>query len=277
MTSDSLVLRGAETLEVDVIPSALEHRDETLSVARTVLTVDTPAEAELAAESIRDLRWIERQVEAARTAVKAPVLDIGRKIDAKAKEFVSPLGAEIARINALLTGFQRRQEEERRKAEEERQRKIREAQAEEARKKREAEEQERRDREAAEEAARKAKEEGDPFAEAEAAAAAQRATEQAAGATKEAAAEAQAAITAAVISTAPAVAPQRVEGVGIRRHPDFEVTDIRALAAARPDLVTITPKAAVILGVIRAGKEFEGRRQIVPGVLAWWDSKAIVR
>lgn len=82
------------------------------------------------AELIRQIREVEKIVDAERTAVKAPYLNAGRKIDDAAKALVFDLGQAAARVRRMSEDFMRRREAElaaeRRRLEEE-QRRQREA------------------------------------------------------------------------------------------------------------------------------------------------------
>lgn len=103
---------------------------------------------------------------------------------------------------------------------------------------------------------------------------ANRAAEIEAAKAREAAEATRLAVVAASAAVVPAPAPA---GMTVRRQPDFEITDALKLATARPDLVTITPKTREILVELRKLKEWDGKRQVVAGLLAWWDGKVVVR
>lgn len=76
-----------------------------LEVARAVTSVTDAESQETAAQAASKLQALISQLEKDRTAVKAPVLDIGRKIDAVAKEGAAPLAKELDRIKGLLKTF----------------------------------------------------------------------------------------------------------------------------------------------------------------------------
>lgn len=118
----------------------------------------------------REIRGFLKEVEAQRKKVKAPFLDMGKRIDAAAKEAIRPLKEATDALSAQIVAFQREEElrrleserkaaEERRKREEEERAREREA----ARKREAAEaaarEEERKAREAAEAGDRQAAEE----------------------------------------------------------------------------------------------------------------------
>lgn len=263
----ALVIRSAE-FGISVAPSAVVRRDSLLDEAYGFETVSNEIDYEAAGGFVRDAKALVRDVEAARTACKAPVLEAGKKIDATAKDFTAKLEAEIARVGKLVIGYQ---EEQRRKAAEierkareeaariERERLAAEA---EARRKEEAAraEAERKAREA-EEADRRAQQTGELALDA-VAANAQAAAEAAAKAAAEAAAQAAAAAAAPVVAPVVVVPPPPPRLAGLRQREVwvFDVIDAMALATQRPDLVTITPKTREITAALDKGETVPGIR-----------------
>lgn len=273
----SLVLRGTESLGIDIATSAVEHRDSSLVLTRALTYVTQAAEAKVVVDAIRDLRAIQKAVETDRTDVKRPILELGRKIDTVAKEFVGPIDAEVNRLQILLSKYQSELARLAKEEEAKRQAEIQAAREAEAKARQEAEAARlKAEREAADIAAKAATEDADPFAAAESQAAAKRAAEIGMEKARAAAEAARQAIAAA--AAAPSVIAPAPAGMTVRREPNFEVTDALKLANARPDLVTITPKAREILVELRRLKEWEGKRAIIHGsILAWWDGKVVVR
>src|SRR5690606_28356344 len=138
---------------------AIAERDRLLVLARRGKTIADAASAQRAAEVLKAIKGFTRGIESARKDAKAPVLELGQRLDATAKELTADLEAEATRISRLVGEWQAEQnriaEEARRKAWEEEQRIRREAEA------RERAEQERlaAEQRAREEAARKEQEE----------------------------------------------------------------------------------------------------------------------
>ena len=143
------------------------------------------------------------------------MLEVGRRIDAVAKEYLSPLEAEGNRLSILVGSYQ---EAARRKAERER---------EEAAKEQAAALEEMQEKQAAALAA------GD---------------ESAADAAR---AEAADRIAASQLNVIDAEGP-KPEGIVTRTTWKFDVTDIAALHKARPELCVITPNNAAIRAVVKA-------------------------
>lgn len=193
-------------------------RNTCLASLRSVTSVSTPAEQELVVVTCRHIKGILADMEVARETVKAPVLDIGRRIDSLAKEFAGPIRAEMGRVAALVTAFQ---ETERVRVE-------------------------------SEERARAA-----AIAEAQARAAQQQllaATMESAMTDESdleraiiAEAEANAAaLKADALIRAPLPEIEKARGQSTRPKVRWEVVDLKLLAISRPDLVKIIPRTAEI-------------------------------
>lgn len=267
-----IIVSGVGAVNVSLTSDALTARQNAIDDARMVRVVSDEFGQESAVGALRALKGLLSGVEKARKQVKEPVLSLGRSIDSTAAEFTVELEREASRITGLLTTYETEQRriaaevEAKRRAEElAKAEAVRRAELERLAAEREAQRQ--RD-----EAARQAR---------EAANAEQRAAAQAAAAAAQAeadriAAERQKAELAARVEAAqamtPVAAPQRVAGQVVQDVWTFDVMDVMALAKARPDLVTITPKRADILALIRAGaREIPGlaiRKEVKVGVRA---------
>lgn len=199
-----------------------------------VIVVDSPATQAAATEKAVNAQGFLKRLEASRKAVKAPILEIGRRIDALADELAAPVKAEMNRVGGLVAKFQ---------------------QAEAIRVERERVEREKREREAME-AARIA-------AEKQRQAAAAMTTE----ADLNAAIQAE---TAAKVAekqmydtlTAPAPAAVKASGSITKKVLRYEVTDIHALYKAMPHLVKLEPNVMAIKSTCAAN-------QTIPGLRLW--------
>ena len=194
-------------------------------------TVTTPEQQAEVVEAMKPLREIERGVEADRKSVKAPVLDLGRAVDDKAKAFVEPVSHELRRLSNLVSQYQF--EERKRLAELEAQRQAELRKIEEERRKADEE------RKKAEAAGRPAPPPPPP----------------------------------ATPAPAPVLfrEPPKPSGLVVREVWQFEVLDIRALYAARPELVKLDVKTADINGAINRGE------RNIPGLRIWSETVAGVR
>lgn len=229
--SNLILVSGVPGVSVTIGSQAYTDRQTALDDARMVRAVSDQFGQESAVDALRAVKALIAETEKARKAVKAPVLDLGKRIDTLASEFTGELEREAARLSGLLTAYeleQRRIAAEEQRKRDEAERKAREEAARIERERQEAE--------------RKALQSGDTEArQAAARIAAERAK-----------AEADARIAAAVAAqNAPVV--ERAQGQVVSDHWTFDVVDIHALAAACPDLVTITPKRADILALIKSG------------------------
>ena len=145
--------KSAVKLEIVAAPYSLEgigateaarrHRDDLLAKAQHTAGIEDADAAKAAAALMADMARFTRTIEETREAVKRPLLEAGRKIDATAKDLVAQVEAESKRLGTLLGGYQaaqRRLEEDARRRAYQEQERIR----------REAEDKERRIREEAE-------------------------------------------------------------------------------------------------------------------------------
>jgi len=240
-------------------------------VASAVVQVQGETDQMLAVGALTSIKRLLKLVEDSRQMVKAPVLDLGRKLDAKAKEFAAELTAEASRLESLLSAFQAeqrriaqeagaRRQAELRKIEQERLAAEREAQ----RKAQEAEAASRRQLEAQ---LAKAKNEQ------EAKAAQERSLRAQAEANARQQAEAarlnrEAQDRALRVSAAPAVAPIRTDGMRVREVWKFEVLDARSVYGAHPELCAVEVSQSLVNNAMR-----NGLREC-PGLRIWKEVKA---
>ena len=237
---NALELRNVGSVEIAIAPSAAAIRDDAIAAAGWIAQVASQAQFAAAAEALKGLSVVAKAVEASRSAVKAPVLDIGKKIDATAKAFVAEVDQEITRLTGLMTQWEIEQRRIAAEAERKRQEEERRARA--------AEEARLAEIRRQQEAAARAELLANTEAERAAAEARRIAAEVAAATEREnAAARAAAAHLIAVVD------PPKVAGTVVREDWTFEVTDLRAFAAAHPDLVEITVRRADVLKLIRGG------------------------
>lgn len=129
-----------------------------LELAECVSSVATPQQNEFAATAQREVRLLLSEIETARDALKRPILDLGRAIDAKAKEVRAPLETERDRIGLLCANYLAEEREKERARIQEIERKAREERERIEREQREAEARARAAQEAAERSAREQRE-----------------------------------------------------------------------------------------------------------------------
>lgn len=96
-----------DNAEVVIANEAYDLRSHALLDAGNVVAVDDVFDANAAATAQAALKHILTEIESSRKDVKAPILQIGRKIDAIAKDFIADVVTEEARIAKLLGAYQR--------------------------------------------------------------------------------------------------------------------------------------------------------------------------
>ncbi len=235
----AIVLTNFKEVSLSVTTEATLAKAQAIEGTKAIAEITDATGQQAAVDALARARRFTKRLEESRSEVKAPVLKLGKDIDAKAKEFAAEVEAEIERVKKLLDAYVR--EEDRKAAEAQRMRDAI------AAKKREREE-----------AAAKAAEEEKKRLEAEAAKAED--AEQAEDlrkAAENAAWEAEQAKLRSEAATAakPAAVIPRASGMSAKPVWKYRVTDIAALYAARPDLCELTDKPSLINAAIRTGGE----------------------
>ena len=242
----ALILFSGPMSSVELAPSSHERRAIILADSSQVESVASADEPRVAAEVCRDIKGLLGDLESARTSVKKPVLDLGRKIDSIAKDFSGQLDSEYSRVTRLMSVFQnaeiqRVEHENRRRADA-----IAELQA---------KEQAARGAQAAAEAKL-----NNPLAgpvELDRAVAAEAVVIQAA-----------AAATTAIYAPLPEVL--RATGMAVKRVPTVVVKDLVALLAHNPALVRMELNRSALNEILFEGSEF-------PGLEVTWSVAVSVR
>jgi chromosome segregation ATPase len=289
-TTTALAILG-DGYQIQITPEAERQKVTIISAARAVVAVTDADSCDIAQSRLRSLASVRTAVESSRKLVKAPVIDLGKRIDGIAADFVAEVIQEESRLSGLVTEYAREQQRIKREAElaaeQERQRIERERHEAEMAAQREAARIE-RERQAAERAAHEAEiarlkaeaaqsEEGQRAAREaqERALAAQREAEaRAESARRQAEADAAAAREqekAARIAAAEAVAAPAPAGV--REEIDFEVEDILAFVAKFPQLCRIEPKRAEVLAALKKSFARNGKLPEVAGLRVFQNLK----
>lgn len=237
----TLQVVGLEKASISTSGEAKARRDELLARTAGVTTITSADESQAAASLLRDVSDLTRQIEADRKAVKAPIVALGKRIDAVADEIVGELNEEKTRISRAVGAYEAEQAEKRRRIEEEARRKEAEAARERDRQLREAEEKARSEKALA----KKAEKIDDKFV-------------------------ATAAAIRTEASTTIAKEAPKAAGTALRQVWKFEVEDAATLYQHHPECVEITPIRAVILAKLNAGQE-------VAGIRAWKEALVSIR
>lgn len=237
---NALILRNHEGLAVEVTETATAMKERLLKEAGEIQNVSDDFTCEVAVDAVRDMKNALAVVEESRKAIKAPILDIGRRIDTTAQHYSRELAFEASRVNKLVSDFHAAQKRKQEEAERLRQAELK--RIDDARK-------------AAEDKARRESEEEMKASRTIAQATVIQETTQAKLATI---ADTALALqqTAAAIA---APAPVRIEGTITKQVWRFEVIDLNALIdedvanEKRHGLVRYEPNAANINAAIRGG------------------------
>lgn len=260
-------------------PLAVELRDRALESSALVGRVTGPEENARAVEAQKEIHATIGAIEKARKAAKEPILDLGRAVDAAAKQFAEDLEAERSRVSRLIGDFQELEAAKVRaaeaaarlaaeQAERERRAELRRIAQEEAAKRAELD----RAAKAAAEAAAKANSEN---AKAEAAKIQadidrQRAIAEAKSIEDMARANQEADMRAAAAQAAVA-APTRAAGQVVKYEWEITVESPFALATNHPECVRIEPRMSEIKSALDQGRKLAGvtaRKVVVASVRA---------
>lgn len=218
----AITVQGLEPkTEVSITPEAQELKSSALALAKPITVVFDAKTQELAVDAERQIKRILADVESFREQIKKPVLDLGRDIDAKAKQFRSELETERDRLNRLNVAYENK--------------KAMDAAKERERLQREADEAKR-----IEEAKLAALQAETNPAKIEVL---KEEVEQAALVREMQQVEAE-------ISTP----SSSVAGMGVKKEYDYEVVEINAFAQQYPDLVKIEVKRRETLEAIKSGR-----------------------
>ena len=238
--STALTITGLQSTEIAIAPEARELRDKLLTEIRGVTAVSDAFDADVAADVLKRSTQLSRGIEADRSTVKAPVLALGKQIDALAKEIVAELDGEIGRVSRVLGAYQLAEKQKAEAAE------------------RLARDEAQRIQAEAERDARKAAQAAPT--DTEALVVASEIMDTAAAKIVE--------TRKAIVST---VAPKAAD-TAVRVDVCFEVDDIVALYAARPELVNLEPNGTAIRAICKANPKLQ-----LPGLRHWTEAKTNIR
>ena len=113
----SLEVLRLENMQVKTVDTALAMRDDALAFSSLLATVENEDQNAAAVKAMESLAYLIRGCEKARKEIKLPVVDLGRDIDAKAKEFTEPLKNEELRVARIVADYQQLELAKRRAAE----------------------------------------------------------------------------------------------------------------------------------------------------------------
>jgi len=219
---NALVVPNIDLASLRITADAQLQKDNALHGAKTVLAVTDADSQQVAVNHLAILKRFLKDLEASRTDVKKPAIDLGKKIDALAKETAAEVEIEVERINKIVSDFLRAQQ----------------AKAEAKRKFQESIDRKRQEQLALE--AKSLKEQGR---------------------TEEAAEVVQQVAIVAAQQPKPLMTPPKAHGMSARTVWKFEVLNAREILAVRPDLVKVEASPIDINRAIAAGlRECAGLR-----------------
>lgn len=267
--NETITISGIGEAAITATNEARQERDRLLALAKTISIVNSAGAAADAANTLKAIKSLTRMIEDGRTTAKGPVIEIGRKIDALAKELCTALENEATRISRQLGVWQA---EQNRIAEEARQAAWREEQ-------RIRDEANRAAKEAADKAAAIQAELERKQAKARTDEKADEYARQAVGRQLLAEQEqerrdlaTQQAIVETRVAAASVAAPKLV-GVATRTDIAYEITNIVALYEAAPYLVKMEPNVSALKAALKGLQP----GQNLPGVRHWEEAKTHVR
>lgn len=246
----ALAVTNIQAVEIQVDPEFITARELALVAARDVVAVNDEFSQTCAVDALRELQDLAKTVEKSRTIFKAPVLALGRSIDAKAAELAADITTEAGRLQGLTAKYQ---DGLRRAAEAAERARLAEVARIEA------------EQRAAAEAERKAKE------DAQAAFTAQQQQEALAARQAEQAKLKALERESIAVRTTVVAAPVKPAGLVVKSVCKFEVVNLEQLYKARPDLCRIEASTAAINEAMRAGA------REIPGLRIWEETKTEVR
>lgn len=260
-----ILSRGTDQVGLEILTTAVEAKQSALAGSKIICVVSSSGQQDKAANALRTLKKLLREVEDSRTLAKAPFLEFGRRIDGLAKDFALEIEAESKRVNGLLNTYQAEQFRIQQEAERKRQAEIARIEAErraaeraEQKRLAELEAQRRRELEAA-----KAKDRAEAY---RIALAQQEAREK-----EKLEAEKAKMTVAPIVMPAPVQAAPRAEGMIVRKVWKFEVLDAGKVLLAHPEFCRVD---VIAIDVIRA---LAGGLRECPGLRIWEETQTGVR
>lgn len=92
----------------EITQDAWTLKKAALEAARPVARVETPEQQQVAIEALQKLKEVRAGIEASRKLVKAPVLELGRKIDEIARNYVEEIERQYGRLSGLINHYQQK-------------------------------------------------------------------------------------------------------------------------------------------------------------------------
>lgn len=105
--NDLITQPKIDAVTIEIIDDAKKMKQVALETAKPIVSINDGFEAEIASRTQYHLRAIIKGIEESRKMAKAPALQIGKRIDCIAKDFIDEVKDEELRIAKLLGSFQK--------------------------------------------------------------------------------------------------------------------------------------------------------------------------
>ena len=115
--NNELMIRDDTRHLIEITTTALALRDDALASAALVGKVRNAEEQAHAVDAQKQLKTIINATEKSRKDVKAPIIEFGKLIETKAREFRAELDSEFERVSRAVSDFQSLEAEKARAAE----------------------------------------------------------------------------------------------------------------------------------------------------------------
>jgi hypothetical protein len=242
---NALTIANCEQVRIEINKEAQALKNSALDAINKICEIKTQKDAAIAVICLAPCKKLVKMVESGRKEIKAPVLELGKKIDGIAASYSAELTAEITRIEKLLTAYQIEQERIRREEEAKRQAELQRIENERMKAEEAAEAARQREADLAFKARTKRE-------DAQMAAAAAKAEEEAA--------RARAAAEQAAKISMPVIAP-KMDGVSTREEWCFEVINADAFYYVHPEACEIEVRKSAVNALMKEGMhECQGLR-----------------
>lgn len=97
--ADRHELTVSSSVEIEIL------KEQALAKAALINKVESPEQDQEVTRVAAELKAVQKAIEDSRVSAKEPFLDIGRRIDAKAKELRKDLDEELLRVNRILGDY----------------------------------------------------------------------------------------------------------------------------------------------------------------------------
>jgi hypothetical protein len=98
-----LVIKPEPGFPLSIEAEAIQLKNEAVASLKLITVIGGPETLQSSAALLSKAAGIVKRMEASRVEVKAPVLDLGKRIDKMASDFAAPIQAELDRVKRLVS------------------------------------------------------------------------------------------------------------------------------------------------------------------------------